>query len=208
MSGFAFGEFAMSELDSKQKDEFMIARARAVENYARVEQSLCSVVAAMLEVPRSYAGVILFKITAARARNGIVDALVKKRKGSEFNLFMNSVLKLLGQIDERRNQIVHWHQVLHATRNSDGEQVNSWWLTPPNFHDATQSTPKIAKEDMEEFSMKCDFIARSLSIFETVINQDLDVPDEIRRSWHEICRQPLTYPPPDTHPLSRNYKEP
>ena len=203
-----FGVFAMSDPVQNQMHEFMIARAGAVQAYATIEQSLCTIFASMLQVPNAYAGVVFFRMSTARARNATVEALVRKRLGSEFNPFMNSIVAMLKQIDQRRNEIVHWHMVHSVSSQPQGPLAHSWSLTPPNFWDMSASTPKINISDLEDFSSKCDVIHRALNMFHVATNPSFALPDETRQSWLERFRQPLAYPLPDTHPLSRNYKEP
>jgi hypothetical protein len=175
---------------------FFITRASAIATYASVEQSLADLFSYLLGTPPDYSGVPFFRINNARARNDILERLLKKRHGPKHNLFWNCLVKYLREVDAIRNQIVHWG-MLGVYNRKDGTLIRIR-LIPPNYWDRDANTPKLTKEDIEAFSEKCAFLIRALDLLRDVASgktQD--------RASLDICRQPITYPPPGNHPLSQ-----
>jgi hypothetical protein len=184
-----------------------IARARALEAYATIEESLCVICADVLRAPPEYTGVLFFKIAAARARNRAVEDLIRKRFGATYNLYWNSLIKNLTPIDQERNEIVHW-QSAEEVGYDGGVAWYEYKLTPPNIWDLRPTTPFKATENIEAFIAKCGFYSRSINIFKVIIIEDMARDAGERRTWLDIFQQAITYPPPDTHPLSPNYRGP
>ena len=144
---------------------FMIARASAIEQYANVEQVLASLFAHLMGVTMDMGGIPFFRMNNARARLMMLERLLKKKHGNEFNLFWNSLAKELGQIDGTRNLIVHWITEKTATSN------NERWtcLVGANYWDRTENSQKISLDDLYEFILKCDFFYHLVQHFLWVI---------------------------------------
>ena len=197
----------MTEIDpggvqrAKSENELLLARAKAIQGYATVEQSLCTLFAHLLGAPPDLAGIVFFRIINSRSRNGIMEGLLKRRAQAEYRAFWVSILKLITVADQQRNEIVHWHMSVNISPPTIEVR-----LIPPNFWIMTDSTPYYTGAKLLEFEAKCDFLSRSLMMFYLLLRTDL--PSANRETWHEICQRELTYPPPDTHPLSPNYKAP
>lgn len=202
------GVFAMADPIDELYTKFMIARAKAVEEYGKIEQSLCLLVAALLQIDPGYAGILFFRINNARSRNEAVQALVRKRDGTKFNRFLNPLFKMLNATDQVRNQIVHWSIAHSVSWSPTGGQLHDWHLMPPNVWDRKSETPIISTQHLDEFADKCDVLSRSINMFTVAIDDKLPIPPDVRATWLDICQQELDYPLPDTHPLSRNYVKP
>ena len=69
------------------------ARGKAIQAYAAVEQSLCSVMGSLLGISLEQAAIMFFKITSAGSRNSIIEKLLKFKFGPRYNLFWNAYLK-------------------------------------------------------------------------------------------------------------------
>ncbi len=151
-----------------------------------------------------YAGIVFFKITSARSRLVIVEKLLRKRLGDRYNSsFWNPLFRDLKLIDEKRNQIVHWTTVVEI-----GGGPPTAKLVPPNLYEIMTTLPQAWDAGrLEDFTHQCDYYTRLLNVFESAEFGN-HLPPGIRQSWREICQQPPAYPPPDSHPLSRNYKGP
>jgi hypothetical protein len=65
--------------------ELQIERAKAIEAYAKLEQALCSLFAAWLNIKPEIAALVFFKITNASARLDILDLLFEKQSKSEYS---------------------------------------------------------------------------------------------------------------------------
>lgn len=173
--------------------EFFIARAAAIRTYASYEISLVTLFGYLMGIQPDYAGIPFFKINNARARNSIIEKLLKKRHGNTYNIFWNSLAKLLNAIDTTRNQIVHWpiNVTIDASQSSKPKKLA---LVPPNFWDSSENTPEMTVNDLYDFIVKCDFVSRSINTFYMTISGRFD-------TWRDIYLQPITYPPLDNHPL-------
>lgn len=185
------------------KDEthrpFMVARASAIEQYANVEQVLASLCAYLMGVTVDVAGIAFFKMNNARARLMMLDRLLKKKHGNTYNIFWNSLVKQLRQIDERRNLIVHW--ITEKTATSNNERWSC--LVGANYWDKTENSEKIYLNDLYNFILKCEFFYHLIQHFLWIISGS---PKKIHASWPEICQQPIVYPPPKAHPLFRKWQ--
>jgi hypothetical protein len=114
-----------------------LSRALAIQAYATLEFSLSTIFAQWLGTSVDVAGLVFFRITNTHARNRILDDLKKKRLESNYNLFWNSLLSLIRTIDQRRNEIVHWHIVNNIDLSVPHEQaskltLNAHWMGKGN----------------------------------------------------------------------------
>jgi len=190
----------------------MVARTGAIEAYSMIEQSLCLLFSHLLGTPQEKAAIVFFRITNTHSRNHIIERLLEKAHRNQFNAYWDGTKEerglwtLIRQLDARRNEIVHWHNVRNI--NFEGDKVTtSETLTPPNLWDKGPDSPNITVTDLTDFIAKGDFVKRSINMFSMTIYFP-NIPDAERQPWLKIFAQPVTYPPPDTHPLSPNYKAP
>ncbi|HMC13564.1 MAG TPA: hypothetical protein VKG67_04395, partial [Gallionellaceae bacterium] len=90
------------------QDPFWAVRAKAIENYASLEQSQCRLLAALGNIEPEVAGIIFFKISSTDSRNKIIEKLFRRKYQGQYNLFINSLVSQLKPINIKRNEIVHW----------------------------------------------------------------------------------------------------
>jgi len=147
------------------EDEFWAIRGKAVQAYANVEQALCRIFAEISGTDLNVAGVIFFKITSAQARAGIMEKLLKKKYGTKFNLFRNSFITQLRQIDTERNEIVHWNVINHVSQNDTGDTVVEIVLEPPNYWDRTPDSPTKRKKTLQNSFRNVSFTRRFYRCF-------------------------------------------
>lgn len=189
-----------------------LVRGDAIGAYANLEAALCRLLQSLLSVDVATAGIIFYRVVNTRSRNTILNDLLGHRYGQKFDAFWNSALKHIRILDGERNEIAHWHFVTEVGAD-DGPNVrlddqskglsvlhrpNSWLANP-------QASSRKTHEDMLTFTGKCHFMSRAIDVFATVVS--VPEPFPVPQSWHDICLQPLPYPPPDNHPLSQNYRE-
>jgi len=77
------------------QDPFWAVRAKAIQSYASLEQSLCGLLAALGNIEPEVAGIIFFKISSADSRNKIIEKLFRRKYQGQYNLFINSLLSQL-----------------------------------------------------------------------------------------------------------------
>lgn len=176
--------------------DFLVARAVAIARYAMLENSLAQLFAHLMDVEPDVAGVIFFKINNSRARNAAIERFLKKKHGDAYNIFWNSLEKQLRTLDGERNNIVHWATSTKISVDTNPQSTIKLELIPPNFWDRSESTPAISITDLYDFILQCDFISRLVNIFLWKLSGLYDVS-----ACLDIFQQPVTYPPPDTHPL-------
>ena len=182
-------------------DQFWTVRGKAIAAYADLEQSLCHLFSYLSDIPRNIAGIVFFKITSARSRNALIEELLTKRKQRQkYSAFWKAYFKDMGQLDQRRNEIVHW-MVVSVIDTADPEQPRvDLHLRPPKYwSELGLSSPEINAADMSSFIGKCDVLARACKMFTMALMTKAEPSPD-------IFLQPLTYPLPDTHPLFRKHK--
>ncbi len=181
-----------------------VARAKAIEQYSALEQSLCRVFGRALGTEPDYAGIVFFKITSARGRLAMIEKLLRKRLGDRYaSLFWNPAISAIKVLDQKRNEIVHWTTLVHI-----GDTLPIVHLVPPNLYDLRPGrSPYWDADKLNEFKGECDYYSRLLNMYWMNV-LTTDAPEDLRRPWLDRFQQAQPYPPPDTHPLSPNYKEP
>jgi hypothetical protein len=137
------GDHTMTENEEREKaypigqypavnqDAILLARASAIQAYASLELSLSLRFAEWLGAPIDAAGLVFFRITNTYSRTRILDDLKKRKFQEQYNLFWNSLVALIRTIDQRRNEIVHWHVVNNIDLRRPHEQASRLSLKPP-----------------------------------------------------------------------------
>ena len=146
------------------QDQFLALRANAIQAYANLEMSLTILFANLLGIPIDIAGLVLFRITNTHARNRILSDLHSKKQGTKYDLFWNSLLSFIRALDQRRNEIVHWHVVNTVNLALDHKDAARLSLAPPTGW-ATQSPASIAEKELQDFIRRCEFASRLINMF-------------------------------------------
>lgn len=177
---------------------FLVARGKAIQKYAEYEQSLGCLYAILMGVSDDIAGVTFFKISNARTRIAILERLLRKKCGATYNKFWNSLVKCVGTLDAKRNELVHWATIVEI-HLENGRQIDELVLKPPNIWDHNSDTPKIVLDDILDFIVKTDFFGRLLNVFGLVIAGH-PLSGELVALQEKFLEE-VTYPPPHNHPL-------
>ena len=168
----------------------MVARSLAIETYATLEQSLSRLFGHLSDTSDPVAATVFFRLTNSQSRLAILDRLMRLKHGDQHRPFFNSLVKMLRPMDSQRNEIVHWHPVQVV-----GGGVSRWELNPPGSWLTSADgigTPVHDDASLSAFATKCDWLSRATNIFTWVLRGQPGVPEGL----HQLCRQPLTYPPP------------
>jgi hypothetical protein len=217
MTGYLPGE-TPEQYAERLHSEMLKVRGAAVQAYGTVEQALSGLCAFLLDtVDREAAGIVFFRLTSTHRRNEAIELLLKKKFGSRFDAFWHGLpgspgkpktsglMALIRQLDETRNQIVHWTAVVNLTGPDDqGRLLREDALQPPNIWAITSPPRQLKVADVVEFTWKASFVARSINMF--VIYPK--IPEHVRNTWHDVFQQPCTYPPEESHPLAPTLKAP
>lgn len=176
---------------------FNVGRAVAIQNYAAIEHSLCFFMAHLMGTSAQVSSIIFFRIINTKSRNKILEDLIKMKIPSYLE-YWKSMLKLIRKLDTKRNEIVHWTAMTHL-----GPSI-TMTLKPPDFWNRTGDA-EVTISDMREFAETCNFVSRSINMFNIVIFQGGSSQQE---SWLQIFQQQVIYPPPDNHLLSPKRPKP
>lgn len=196
--------YPIGKYPAVNQDVFLTARANAIQAFASLEFSLSIVFSRWLGTAPELGGLVFFRIINTHSRNRILDDLKETHFPDQYSLFWNSLLKLIRQIDQRRNEIVHWHVVNTIDLDLPHKEASRLTLSPPTGW-TSKSTASINEDDLEKFIRKCNFVARLATMFSFLKTEHAEALGE---TWLDIFQRPIVYPPPDTHPLSPNYKTP
>jgi hypothetical protein len=180
-------------------DPVIMLRSAAVNNYAVLEQSLCRLFSFLLGAQEDRATIVFYRIVNTKSRNTIISKLMQRQFRDEIHLFWNSSLKLLRSLDERRNQIIHWHVVTNIQSTDDGNNSAHLTLNPPESLGSTEPLTQqpLGEDQLVEFIRRADFMARLLNMF-----CFHHVSGPLEEPWPEIFRQAVVYPAPPDHPLN------
>lgn len=191
-------------------------RGKAIEAYASMELSLSILFSDLLQSPIQYAGIVFFRITNTSSRNTIIETLLSKRYGDTYTAFWSGVpntpnrkglFNLIRSLDQRRNEIVHWHTVSYLNADEYNGPPSPVQLTPPTAWAFKSDQPKLGTADLIEFCQLATFVHSAISIFTIVSNGTLPRDADAWQTWHEILQQPCTYPPSKGHPLFQTPEE-
>ena len=177
--------------------ELNALRGVAIQSYARLEQSLCGIFGHLAGVTDQIAGIIFFKMVNARSRIAVMERLKRLKHGDAHNLFFNSIMSEAGRLDGVRNHVVHWHTIQTVNATDEG---GTWtvFLSPPNFWDFDDNSPTMTFDDLREFDARCDLYSRALNLL-----RGYWLHPKRETTWRDIFEQPLRYPLPEGHPLTR-----
>jgi hypothetical protein len=179
----------------------MVLRAKAIDSYANLEMTLSTLFGRLLGVKPDVAGIILFRVTNAGARNSIVEKILHHRYGKKYNLYWNSVKALLRPLDQRRNEIVHWHMATYPNFGRTGKITSaSAILAPLNIWERRRSKGKLREKDLADFALKCEFVEAALWHL-AVYGIGRIGKRGPRSTWQDILRRPIDYPPAPAHPI-------
>jgi hypothetical protein len=197
-----------------EDDELRIARALAIEAYAGVESALVVLLGRLLGTTNDLAAIVFFRITNTSARNAIIEQLLKKTHDTKYDTYWHGqagasgqrripgLFALIQQLDNRRNEIVHWHS--RSSSSSTGEQWDD--LAPAYYWARAPHLKSITTPDLNDFIEKANFVQKSIFYFCQFTTKPPDVflraYGRELETWVNIFQQPATYPPSSDHPLA------
>jgi hypothetical protein len=213
-----------SEISSETTETFFALRGKAIQEYDLLEQALCLLLGTLARTSKERAAIIFFKITNTDARITILNLLLTQlhnvgeccgdanapclfRKSPQKATagFWGSFVDLVRTIDKRRNEIVHWIATINQDWDLDINQdkPREWVLMPSDTFGWDKDTPSLDAKAIRVFMDECRFLADVCHRFRFVLDAPSDWTDAKRKTWLEIFQQPIVYPLPPDHPLSR-----
>jgi hypothetical protein len=195
-------------------DALRIARSIAIEQYARLEDALCIILANLLGIRHDDAAVIFYATTNADARNRIIKTFIGRRHGDTYSKYFqgsngeNKTEKLPGmwnfisKLDTKRNFIVHWVPAGNVSFNIGTGESRAWDDYRPAYWQTrlTELDP-IEKPDLNEFIDNAEFVTKSLEVFGRLIAPKVTLDAATQQAWLPVFQSPPIYPPPEGHPV-------
>jgi hypothetical protein len=89
------------------REEMLAAIGDAIQTYANLEFRLFQLTRSLLDANADTAGAVFYSLRNSRDRNAILKHLLRINAGPEYGSFWKSMSKLIRELDDRRNQIVH-----------------------------------------------------------------------------------------------------
>ncbi len=156
--------------------------------------------------------IVFYRITNTHSRNRIIDELLTARYGKRYDAYWNGtpntpnstgMFGIIRQLDQSRNEIVHWHVTVRFQPRGAPTGQPTIGLMKPDLWPVTfdQDRRAISSEELRDFCGKAGFVARSLGLFYLKLQGSLEPPHEAHATWQQIFSQPASYPPPEDHPL-------
>lgn len=201
----------------KKAGKLQIARAEAIEAYARLEHSMCFLFGYLLgggcvaAFPKASA--VFFNITSARNRNKALEKLLELEHGNKYDIFwygegkpggIGGLFKLIKQLDQSRNEIIHWSVSRTLSTTDFDAQMEK--LVPGEIFAYSPNGRSISIDELNDFVKKANFVVGSIMAFSST--SEKTIPDAVRDPWLPIFQSPVAYPPPSNHPLSQTDKAP
>lgn len=186
-----------AEQREASEQRLLIVRGSAIELYALVERALCQMLSHLSDTTIQVASITFFRI-GAHPRNIILDELMSNKYGRKYKEYWDSIMSMIRHLDQKRNQIVHWHTHINLTDTTAEIALSR----PATWHSGKEIS-EMSITEIEEFIRKCDFVQRSLHMFWNCLEDKFPQSSPTYAAWHGIFLQQAVYPPPDNHPLSR-----
>jgi hypothetical protein len=196
----------LTETSNELNREMLIARAEAIQAYANLEQALCALFAYVGGMSNRIAATIFFRISASGSRRKILEELFREKfKGGSLTMFIASLMRWLGPLEQERNEVVHWTVVNHQRNYSVSVS-----LRPPVFWSRAFDPERGESKDanrLKWFKDKCHFWEIACLKFIDAANANSGLNEAARTAWLDIFQQPILYPLPEDHLLWRTLRE-
>ena len=124
--------------------------------------------------------------------NNTYDAFWYGNPGSPGIPRTGGLMKIIRQLDDERNRIVHWHPISHIEVDSSGKNhFSHQTLRPPHFWHRKKLAEPIGEQNLRQFSDKAMFATYAVAQFSTFKYTSL--PENLRQALQKICSQPAIY---------------
>lgn len=161
------GDFRMSDFESSEYDRLMLAKGEALHCYALMENGLALLFGILSGMPAAKSDIVFYRIASTRTRNTIISDLFSKSKHSKYKTALNSIITAVGQLDEQRNQIAHWHAHFGTPLEADPEKIKGIGLRNPsrNIFDNPEGSPLLSYKELRQFGKECLFWSKQVTEF-------------------------------------------
>lgn len=171
-----------------------LARAAAIEAYSDLERQLCLQFGDLMGAHPSKAELVFYRITNTFSRNRILQSLLEAEYGARYKRFWGSLLKLIRQLDQERNKIVHWHIIGEADEIVDA--LDEPMLAPHGDSDEVA----LFAEDLWAFVEKTEHVRLQAVMFYIYHLSRPSLESLQGDTSYETFLRPCVYPPPKDNP--------
>jgi hypothetical protein len=190
------------EARRRASDEFGIARAHAINEYAGFEQHLAVLFETLLGAEPQKAFAVFASVLNSQARLKMIERLLGLSHGDMYDTFFDSLSKKLDGLDKERNRIAHWlciHQI------GGGKPFNGKTDIYLAEHPNVFAERKLYKHQLDDFAEKARFYGELIFYFAV----HLKYPECLhvapgKRPWRDVFLEQVSYPPAADHPLSQS----
>lgn len=140
------------------------------------------------------AEIVFYRITSSHSRNRILLSLLKAEYGKKYDRFWSSLMKLIRQLDQTRNSIVHWS--LHTDNEDHEDDFPKAFLAP---HGDSEECV-LSDRELKEFIDKAEFVRLQAIMFYIFHLSDAPSEDRQLQAQLEVFLRPVIYPPPPGYP--------
>jgi hypothetical protein len=180
--------------------DLQLARAAAIEAYSDLEQQLCLQFADLMGASFAKASLVFYRITNSHSRNRIIQSLLFNEYGDRYKKFWGSLLKLIRQLDQERNQIVHWHIIPAQQELIEGEEQDEYDLQPFLAPHGDSDEVCMLASDLWEFVNKTEHVRLQATMFYIFHLGRPSPEDQQANNTYEAFLLPVTYPPTADYP--------
>ena len=180
------------------REEMLGAIGDAIQTYAILEFKLFQLVERLLDVELDTAAAVFYTLRNSRDRNSIVKSLLKVEFGDEYSRFWNSLTKLMGQLDESRNQIVHGLLIVDEEAGNQNyilSRPESYWV------EEWPTGTSIDHDNITTFIEKARTVGELIQHFVFFVS-GMAGNAQLRARWEGVFAAAVIYPLPEDHPLN------
>jgi len=186
-----------NEQDLTPYQQIMLAKGEALDGYASLESSLALLFSILLSVSQESAYSIFYRIAAAKSRRAILEDLFSQSSFTRYKPGFDSIMKAVGQLDNERNQVAHWHTTIGTPIGANPEKIKGIAIRNPTRPISSDpGTSALTSVDLARFRDECRYWSAILSMFIAVVSpafpRELRPPDA--DTWPDKFLRPIDNP--------------
>jgi len=193
------------EINKEYQDLINLERGRALDTFAKLESTLCWVLAEVGNLEFKIASTIFYSNIFFQPRIEIISAIIESAYGNRFKIFWTSTCKILNSLNKQRNKIVHWHSypVYEKNKNSDKKDFENtkFILIHPIIKGPDDKLSELSSHNIEEFIKKTQYVTQVLNRFRHCF--DKTVPILTKQEIKLFSENELKYPPDKNDPFKK-----
>lgn len=184
------------EINQEHQDSIDLERGRAINAFAKLESTLCLLLAESGNLNYKTASIIFYSNISLQPRVEIITAILDELCGDKFALFWDSARRSIDSLNKQRNKIVHWHSYPVFDGKKEFENTGCILIHPVV---ESEKLSKLSIHDIKQFTKKTEYIADVFSKFRGCFNNSVDILQQ--QDIELFSTYEITYPPSTDDPL-------